>query len=332
MVEYDLPKADSFPRLTFDDMSAMSSCGSPLPLNLASRCSSDREIVRVVPCAGAPSSASAEAAESKLLHFQKNDQVELEFLPHRHLLIFFPDGVFGDVEWSNKTGIRRALPSPPDGAIFNLSREYLRLRVRRVKSDFRVLLVLIGPTLLNCEADNIGNVAFFNPKKSTNSEVRVMAETLRRICKELEHPGPYTTVYLHALLMLTFANLMRSSSSEQISRRPIFSKGGLASWRLKRALELLEDNSSQAPTLASVARALELHPTSFCRAFKQSTGVTPHRYLLLCRVNRAKQMMKNSAQTLTEIALDCGFSGSSQFSVVFKRIEGMSPRLFKRSI
>ncbi len=332
MVEYDLPKANSFPRLTFDDMSAMSSCGSPLPLNLASRCSSDREIVRVVPCAGAPSSASAEAAESRLLHFQKNDQVELEFLPHRHSLIFFPNGVFGDVEWSNKTGIRRALPSPADGTIFNLSREYLRLRVRRVKSDFRVLLVLIGPTLLNCEADNIGNVAFFNPKKSTNSEVRVMAETLRRICKELEHPGPYTTVYLHALLMLTFANLMRSSSSEQISRRPIFSKGGLASWRLKRALELLEDNSSQAPTLASVAQALKLHPTSFCRAFKQSTGVTPHRYLLLCRVNRAKQMMKNSAQTLTGIALDCGFSGSSQFSVVFKRIEGMSPRLFKRSI
>jgi AraC family transcriptional regulator len=108
--------------------------------------------------------------------------------------------------------------------------------------------------------------------------------------------------------------------------------GGLPAWRLKRAMELLEDSQADALTLDEVARPLRLHPSSFCRAFKKSTGLTPHRYLLLCRVNRAKQMMRDSDRTLTEIALDCGFNSSSQFSVVFKRIEGLSPRSFRRSM
>ena len=145
-------------------------------------------------------------------------------------------------------------------------------------------------------------------------------------------PNSYATPYLYALIMLALAGLMRSSSNGEIRRQPMSTKGGLPGWRLKRALDLLESSVSEAPTLADIARPLKLHPTSFCRAFKQSTGLTPHRYLLLCRVNRAKEMMRNYDQTLTEIALDCGFSSSSQFSVVFRRIEGVSPRSFRRSV
>jgi AraC family transcriptional regulator len=84
--------------------------------------------------------------------------------------------------------------------------------------------------------------------------------------------------------------------------------------------------------LAEVAELIGLHPTSFCRGFKQSTGLSPHRYMLVHRVNRAKEMMDDQRLSLTEIALECGFSSSSQFSVVFKKIAGMSPREFRRSL
>jgi AraC family transcriptional regulator len=60
-------------------------------------------------------------------------------------------------------------------------------------------------------------------------------------------------------------------------------------------------------------------PASFCRAFERSTGLSPHRYLPERRVNRVKEMMKDQTRKLTEIALDCNFSGSSQFSIVFAR-------------
>ena len=111
-----------------------------------------------------------------------------------------------------------------------------------------------------------------------------------------------------------------------------YRKGGLASWRLKRALELLEGDLGAPPTLAELARHLGLRPTSFCRAFKQSTGLSPHQYLLSHRINCAKQMMRDQERSLTAIALDCGFSSSSQFSVAFRRMVGTSPREFRRSL
>jgi AraC family transcriptional regulator len=86
------------------------------------------------------------------------------------------------------------------------------------------------------------------------------------------------------------------------------------------------------PSLAELASHVGLHPTSLCRAFKQSTGISPHRYLLERRVARAKEMMADQRLTLTQIALDCGFSTSSQFSVVFRRITGLAPSVYRRSL
>lgn len=322
----------SFSRAALDDVPAMKSDGSAPPFISTPRCRHETRIGQAIPINREALRISTEAAEAKLLHFQKHDQVELEFLPHKHVVIFFPDGILGDVEWSNEAGTRRAPSSAADRVAFSPSHEYMRLRVRNIKYDFRVLILLIGPALLSCAEGKDGDVSSSVLQQKIDLEVGVVAETLRLICQELEHPGPYATPYVCALIMLAFASLVRSLSGRGIGAQSMCAKGGLASWQLKRALELLEDNLSQTPTLGDLARALKLHPTSFCRAFKQSTGLTPHRYLLLCRVNRAKEMMKTSDLTMTEIALDCGFNGSSQFSVVFKRIEGVPPRSFKRSL
>jgi AraC-like DNA-binding protein len=329
MMEYDLLAADSFRQATLND--GVTSSGGALAFSSVARRSDEGKIGRIFPRDSEAFKIGSEIAEARLLHFEKHDQVELEFLLHKHLVIFFPDGVLGDVEWSNEAGTRRAPSSPASGIAFNPSGEYLRLRVRKIKYEFRVLFLQIGPTLFNRMDDKDGNASFLDLKQRIDLEVGAVAETLRSLCEELKYPGAYSGPYVYALVMLAFASLMRNLSSREIGGPSMCAKGGLASWQLKRALELLEDNLSEAPTLAELARALKLHPTSVCRAFKQSTGLTPHRYLLLCRVNRAKEMMKNSDRALTEIALDCGFNGSSQFSVVFKRIEGISPRLFKRS-
>jgi AraC family transcriptional regulator len=111
-----------------------------------------------------------------------------------------------------------------------------------------------------------------------------------------------------------------------------YSKGGLPNWRLKRPVELLEGDPSKTPSLSDVAESIHLHPTTFCRAFKQSTGLSPHRHLLIHRIERAKEMTNDHNRALTQIALDCGFSSSSQLSMVFKRITGVSPRMNRRSL
>jgi AraC family transcriptional regulator len=133
--------------------------------------------------------------------------------------------------------------------------------------------------------------------------------------------------------MLLLNRLIRCASNLTTPlAKPKYAKGGLARWRLKQALQLLERESIKAPLLSEIAESINLHPTSFCRAFKQSTGIPPHRYLLVHRTNQAKKMMENQNLTLTQIALECGFSSSSQFSAVFKRIVGVPPRAFRRAL
>ena len=67
----------------------------------------------------------------------------------------------------------------------------------------------------------------------------------------------------------------------------------------------------------------------FARAFKQSTGSSPHRYLLEARINLAKELLRDPSLTITEIALQTGFATPSHFSVTFRRIAGVTPRAFR---
>jgi len=67
----------------------------------------------------------------------------------------------------------------------------------------------------------------------------------------------------------------------------------------------------------------------FARAFKQSTGSSPHRYVLEARINLAKELLRNPSRSITEIALQTGFATPSHFSVTFRRIAGVTPRGFR---
>ena len=290
------------------------------------------EINRISPLKRDGLAIVTKAAEVRLLQFRKDDEINFEFSLRRHLVVFFPDGIFGEVEWGGEAWNKRSTSSAPCTIVCNPSREYLRLKVRKVKYEFRALLVLVEPNSLHCLYDGSDDGPSSPLQQMIDVKAEEVAHTLGKIQEELNCPGPYTPPYVHALTLLAVAGLMRRLSSQESPRRSMRAKGGLPSWRLKRALELLESGLSESLTLTDLARALKLHPTSFCRGFKKSTGLTPHRYLLLCRVNRAKEMMKDPDRTLTEIALDCGFNSSSQFSVVFRRIEGVSPRSFRRSI
>jgi AraC-like DNA-binding protein len=68
---------------------------------------------------------------------------------------------------------------------------------------------------------------------------------------------------------------------------------------------------------------------TFC--FRQELGITPIKYLQRFRVNQAKHLLKASHKTITEIALEVGFSDSGYFSRIFHRETGMSPEMFRLS-
>jgi AraC family transcriptional regulator len=109
-------------------------------------------------------------------------------------------------------------------------------------------------------------------------------------------------------------------------------RGGLAAWQERRAKDLLAANLDGALALADVASECRLSVSHFSRAFRQSTGVAPHRWLLNRRVEMAKDLLRDREASLSQVALRCGFADQSHFTRVFSRRAGVSPGAWRRGV
>lgn len=107
-------------------------------------------------------------------------------------------------------------------------------------------------------------------------------------------------------------------------------RGGLARWQLQRATEMLSAAIDGEIALSSLAAACELSPSQFRRAFKISTGQSPHRWLLARRVDMAKSYLLSTGLPLAQIAVTCGFADQSHFTRVFRHFLGVSPGSWRR--
>jgi AraC family transcriptional regulator len=107
-------------------------------------------------------------------------------------------------------------------------------------------------------------------------------------------------------------------------------RGGLAPWQLRRACELMVARLAGEVSVAELAQVCGLSLSQFAHAFRQTTGLPPHRWLMAERVRRAKDLLRSSAMTLPEIALTCGFSDQSHLTRVFSRLQGQTPGRWRR--
>jgi len=92
------------------------------------------------------------------------------------------------------------------------------------------------------------------------------------------------------------------------------------------ASNLAEDNGLQQ--LADLAEMSRFH---FCRSFKQSTGLSPHQFLLHLRINEAKRLLKSTKLGIAEIANLLGFSEQSHFTMTFHKFIGTTPARWRIS-
>ncbi len=131
----------------------------------------------------------------------------------------------------------------------------------------------------------------------------------------------------HAARAIT-AHLIKSYGS--FRQRPLCGRGGLASWQERRAKELLQADLSSDISLPELASACRLSSSHFSQAFKQTVGCPPHQWLLRQRIERAKQLILNTSQPLSEIALATGFADQSHFTRVFSQRVKVSPAAWRR--
>jgi AraC family transcriptional regulator len=117
-----------------------------------------------------------------------------------------------------------------------------------------------------------------------------------------------------------------------LSPTPPRSMGGLSSRRLKLVLEYIEYTLGQPIKLRELAALAGISARHFERAFRQSTGSSPHVYVMNRRLHMARDLLINEPElAIEQIALRLGFSSSSHFSSAFRRQSGLTPTDFRKS-
>lgn len=106
--------------------------------------------------------------------------------------------------------------------------------------------------------------------------------------------------------------------------------GRLAPWQERRAREVMLENLAANMSLGEVATACRVSTSHFSQAFRRTFGLPPHRWLVIQRIERAKTLILNSRQPLSEIALATGFADQSHFTRVFSQHVKVPPGVWRR--
>jgi AraC-like DNA-binding protein len=108
-------------------------------------------------------------------------------------------------------------------------------------------------------------------------------------------------------------------------------RGGLSPKTLRRVQDHIATNLGQKITNDVLAQVAKLSPSHFARAFKDSQGVAPHRYILECRVKRTQELLATDLP-LSEIAVEVGFSDQSHLTRWFREFVGVTPGSYRWSM
>jgi AraC-like DNA-binding protein len=155
------------------------------------------------------------------------------------------------------------------------------------------------------------------------SHDRVMYGLANALLDHVEHANERSALFIDHIALAFCSHVMRAYGNAAVPDD--VTSGGLSPWQLRRVLDFLSAHLSDDPTVAELARECGLSSGYFARAFRQTTGVTPHQWLIRKRVERARQLLLGNGLELADIALVCGFVDQSHFSRVFAKLEGDSP-------
>lgn len=145
---------------------------------------------------------------------------------------------------------------------------------------------------------------------------------------DLESCRPGGRLYAETVINALAVHLLRNYSSHHHKARRL---GGLSATQLKLVIEYINDYLDQELSLEELAEIAQLSAYHFCRSFKQSTGFTPHQYVIRQRVERAKLLLKDGKMGISEVAIACGFTHQSHLNRHFKRLTGVTPKKFSSS-
>ncbi len=198
----------------------------------------------------------------------------------------------------------------------------------RMRSRSEVIACTLDPTFtdgLEQELD-VRSTASLHERPGIDDEG--LHRLLLLLLAESEGGGTYGRLYAEALIQALATRFLFAARAERLPEAPRIS--ALPQRILRRVLDRMRADFHLDLDLETLAAESGYSRAHFLRMFRTATGTTPHRYLLELRLEYARRRLKSTSASLTDIALDSGFSSHSHFTSLFREKFGMTPSFYRR--
>jgi AraC-like DNA-binding protein len=153
-------------------------------------------------------------------------------------------------------------------------------------------------------------------------------QTLANLVASSDDRADWSSLFGDGLVAAIISRLSRLDAPPARNNRRL----GLSTRQLSLVTDFIRDNLASPIRLSELASLADLSPSQFGRAFKTSTGTTPHLWHLDARIESAKRLLVEPRNRLAEIALETGFSEQSHFTRAFRAATGVSPGAWRRDV
>ena len=135
---------------------------------------------------------------------------------------------------------------------------------------------------------------------------------------DMNYDGSMYVKYKVQSLIYSFFSLLLTEKSEKEHSNPVDS-----------ALQIIRYNYNNDLSIKAISDSVFLDSAYFSRLFKNKLGVSPKKYILEVRMEKAKELLQNTQHTIKEISITTGFNDPMYFSRIFCKSEGMSPSEYR---
>jgi AraC family transcriptional regulator len=187
------------------------------------------------------------------------------------------------------------------------------------------LVVQMAPALLRRAAEELG----LDPARTSLAPQHQLRDPrIEHIAWALEaerkHAHPAGALYADSLGLALALHLLRGFA------RPVSPRRGLSATQLKRVTSYIDDHIDRDLSLSTLASVAEVSSSHLKNAFRRSTGVPVHEFVVQRRVERAKALLFEGKLPASEIALEAGFSHQSHMARCMRRVLGVTPGALTR--
>ncbi|MCK1445231.1 helix-turn-helix transcriptional regulator [Bradyrhizobium sp. 2] len=193
-----------------------------------------------------------------------------------------------------------------------------------------VVQLYLPPTTLKRIADEANTATPIDLLERTGYPDPITSRLLLSASASLEGNGALDALFRHQLTDLLATRVLAAHTGSPTTIQPTM--GGLSPKVMLRAIERLRSDSDADVSLAALASDAGLSRFHFCRAFKDSTGLSPHAWLRQYRIEQAMNMLRDTDESVVSVAVALGYSSQTAFAAAFWKLTGETPTDWRRRV